>query len=80
MSLPINIEDLLSGAVVEGERIEFKQGWNPGPIMRTVCAFANDFENLGSGYIVVGIEEVDGKPQRPVWALIQINWKRSRGR
>lgn len=66
MSLPINIEDLLSGAIVEGERIEYKQGWNPGPIMRTVCAFANDFENLGSGYIVLGVQEVDGKPLRPV--------------
>jgi ATP-dependent DNA helicase RecG len=66
MSLPINIEDLLSGAIVEGERIEFKEGWNPGPIMRTVCAFANDFENLGSGYIVVGVKELDGKPVRPV--------------
>jgi ATP-dependent DNA helicase RecG len=66
MSLPINIENLLSGAIVEGERIEFKEGWNPGPIMRTVCAFANDFENLGSGYIVVGVKEENGKPLRPV--------------
>lgn len=66
MSLPINIEDLLSGAIVEGERIEFKEGWNPGSIMRTVCAFANDFENLGSRYIVVGVKEEKGKPLRPV--------------
>ena len=66
MSLPVNIEDLLAGTIVEGERMEFKEGWNPGPIMRTVCAFANDFENLGSGYVIVGVEEVDGKPKRPV--------------
>lgn len=66
MSLPVNIEDLLAGTIVEGERMEFKQGWNPGPIMRTVCAFANDFENLGSGYVIVGVEEEDGKPKRPV--------------
>jgi outer membrane lipoprotein-sorting protein len=44
MSIPINIEDLLSGKIVEGTRIEFKQGWNPPAIMRTICAFANDFE------------------------------------
>jgi ATP-dependent DNA helicase RecG len=29
MSILINIEDLLSGKIVEGTRIEFKQGWNP---------------------------------------------------
>jgi ATP-dependent DNA helicase RecG len=66
MSLLINIEDLLSGQIVEGSRMEFKEGWNPGTIMRTVCAFANDFENEGSGYIVVGVEEANGKPVRPV--------------
>lgn len=66
MSILVSIEDLLSGEVVEGTRMEFKQGWNPKTIMRTVCAFANDFENEGSGYIIVGVEEVDGKPVRPV--------------
>jgi len=29
--------------------------------MRTVGAFANDFENLGSGYIIVGVEEDKGR-------------------
>ncbi len=43
MSILINIEDLLSCKIVEGPRIEFKEGWNPIAIMRTVCAFANDF-------------------------------------
>lgn len=66
MSLLVNIEDLLSGAIVEGTRIEFKEGWNPTPIMRTICAFANDFENEGSGYIIVGTAEENGKPVRPV--------------
>jgi ATP-dependent DNA helicase RecG len=69
MNIPINIETLLAGKVVESERIEFKKGWNPTRIMRTVAAFANDFENLGSGYIVVGIEEVDGMPKRPAFGF-----------
>ncbi len=43
--LPINLEDLLRQRKVEGNRIEYKKGWNPDPIMRTLCAFANDFEN-----------------------------------
>lgn len=37
--------------------------------MRTVGAFANDFENLGSGYIVVGIEEENGMPKPPVYGF-----------
>ncbi len=45
--LPINLEDLLRQRKVEGDRIEYKKGWNPNPITRTLCAFANDFENLG---------------------------------
>lgn len=66
MSIPINIETLLSGKIVEGARMEFKEGWNPKTIMRTVCAFANDFDNVGSGYIIVGVEEDNGKPVRPL--------------
>ena len=52
--LPINLEDLLRQRKVEGDRIEYKAGWNPDPILRTLCAFANDFENLGGGYVVIG--------------------------
>lgn len=47
--LPINLNDLLRQRTIEGDRIEYKTGWNPDPIIRTVCAFANDFENLGGG-------------------------------
>lgn len=66
MSLLLNIADLLSGEIVEGTRMEFKEGWNPKTIMRSVCAFANDFENEGSGYIILGVKEENGKPIRPV--------------
>ena len=66
MALPININDLLNKNKVEGNRIEFKTGWNPDKIYRTICAFANDFDNLGGGYILVGVEEENGKAKRPV--------------
>lgn len=46
MTLPINIEDLLSARTVESDRIEFKEGWNPDAIYRSICAFANDFDNI----------------------------------
>ncbi|MCU7247884.1 AlbA family DNA-binding domain-containing protein [Pseudomonas koreensis] len=52
--LPINLNDLLRQRTVEGERIEYKAGWNPDAILRTFCAFAHDFENLGGGYVVIG--------------------------
>lgn len=29
------------------KRIEFKAGWNPSTIYRTICAFANDFSDIG---------------------------------
>ena len=61
MRLPVNIEELLSGRAVEGNRIEYKTGWNPDSIYRTICAFANDFDETGGGYIVVGVQEEKGR-------------------
>lgn len=65
MALPINIADLVQGRAVESERIEYKKGWNPGPIYRSICAFANDFDDIGGGYIIVGIAEENGRPVLP---------------
>ena len=65
MSLPINLNDLINGTTVEWERIEFKEGWNDLNILHSICAFANDFSNLGGGYVIVGIAEKDGKPILP---------------
>ena len=56
MALAINIEDLLNKQKIESNRIEFKKGWNPGSIYRSICAFANDFDDLGGGYILVGVD------------------------
>ena len=69
MPLPINIEDLLSARTVESDRIKFKTGWNPDAIYRSICAFANDFDNTGGGYILIGVEEENGIPKRPVKGL-----------
>jgi len=63
--LPINIQDLFTGRVVEWERLEFKEGWNPETIVRSICAFANDFHNWGGGYLVIGVTDLDGKPVLP---------------
>jgi len=65
MPIPININDLINGTTVEWERIEFKEGWNDLDIIHTICAFANDFGNLGGGYVIIGIAEKGGKPILP---------------
>ncbi len=65
MALPVNIEDLINGRTVEWERIEFRKGWNPERTLKTITAFANDFNNWGGGYIILGIEEKDGRPILP---------------
>jgi ATP-dependent DNA helicase RecG len=70
--LPINIEDLLRQRTVEGERIEYKAGWNPDAIMRTLCAFANDFANLGGGYVVIG-QDCDATTGRPVFPPVGLS-------
>ena len=54
MALPINIEDLLNKLKVESNRIEFKMGRNPTSIYHSVCAFVNDFNDLGGGFILAG--------------------------
>ena len=65
MPIPINIEELISGRVVEWERLEFKKGLNPEDVIHTLCAFANDFNNLGGGYILLGVEAIEGRPVLP---------------
>ncbi len=72
MALPVNINELLQGAVVEWERLEFKEGWNPEDIIHSICAFANDLNNWGGGYLIVGVAEVQGRAQLPPVGL-QVN-------
>jgi ATP-dependent DNA helicase RecG len=65
VALPININDLLNGRTVEWERIEFKEEWNPERTLHSICAFANDINNWGGGYIIVGVKENNGYPILP---------------
>ena len=65
MKLPINIKDLLASGKIEWERLEFKKGWNPENVLHTLCAFANDFHNLGGGYVIIGVAERNGRPVLP---------------
>ncbi len=69
MALPINIIDLINRKVVESARVEYKRNWNPEAILHSICAFANDIDNWGGGYIIIGVEEEDGMPKLPVPGL-----------
>ncbi len=61
MSIPITIEKLLNENIVESARIEFKENWNPDETLKTISAFANDTDNWGGGYIVIGLKESQGQ-------------------
>ncbi len=67
--LPINLDDLLHQRTVESARVEFKASWRPETtgrqVLRTICAFANDFHNLNGGYIVIGVGEQGGRAVLP---------------
>ena len=64
--LPIDINMLLEQREVESSRIEYKKDWNPAECIRTICAFANDIEDQDGGYILIGVEEENGRPILPV--------------
>ena len=71
MAIPVNIGELINQRVVESNRIEFKKSWNPNEIIHSICAFANDIDNVGGGYIVIGVEEKDGSLVFPVAGVEQ---------
>jgi ATP-dependent DNA helicase RecG len=50
--LPINLENLLRQRQVEGERIEYKEGWSLDANLRTLAAFANS----AGGSLKIGIK------------------------
>ena len=70
MALPVNLEQLLTGQVVEWARLECKAGWNEEGALHTICAFANDLDNWGGGYLIIGVAEQDGRLELPPAGLL----------
>lgn len=62
--LPINVDDLVHCRTIEPERVKFKAVWHPETtgfqVLKTLCAFANDYHNLNGGYVVLGVAEERG--------------------
>jgi ATP-dependent DNA helicase RecG len=73
--LPINLNDLLRLQGVESPRVEFKASWDEkytgAQVIKTICAFANDFQNLNGGYIVIGVAEQDSVAVLPPKGLTE---------
>lgn len=70
--LPMNLDDLIHAKTVESAQIEFKRSWSEQTLLQviqSISAFANDFHNLGGGYIFIGIDEKEGKPVLPPHGL-----------
>jgi len=66
--LPFHLDNLLNPARTEDVRVEFKAGWDEHikqAVTRTICAYANDLLNLNGGYIVLGVEDMEGRPVLP---------------
>jgi ATP-dependent DNA helicase RecG len=75
-TLPINLDKLIHRKVIENDRVEFKATWDEyikKSVVRSVCAFANDLLNNNGGYIILGIEEREGKPVLPPCGLDDLN-------
>ncbi|HEV7672239.1 MAG TPA: ATP-binding protein [Thermoanaerobaculia bacterium] len=64
--LPLSLDLLLT---FESARIELKASWDEkttgSQVLRTIAAFANDFQNLNGGYVVIGVEAPNGVPILP---------------
>lgn len=70
MALPANIDELIHGNTIEWDRIELKKSWNPENILHSICAFANDINNLDGGYVIIGVEEENGVAKLPATGLV----------
>ena len=67
-------KDILLNGSVEGSSIEYKKSLNfKDKILKTICAFANNYMNDEICFLFVGVEEIDDKstgdrgiPRRPI--------------
>lgn len=70
MSIFVDVEDLIRTRRIEECRVVLYPKWEPAKVMHDICAFANDIEGYGCGYIVIGATghgyetEIPGIPDR----------------
>lgn len=61
-----SIENILNRSYSDKKHIVLLEEYNPDSFLKTISAFANDIDNSGSGYIILGIKEEYGKFVEPV--------------
>lgn len=69
--------DIIENAAIESDCIEYKKSATfKNKILKTVCAFANNYMNREIGLLFIGVEEVDDKetgekayPKRPIYGV-----------
>lgn len=70
VALTVDILRLLRGEAVEWERIDFRKNFHALSVLRSICAFANDINNSGGGYVIIGTEDNEQNlPVFPVYGL-----------
>lgn len=77
--LPVRLEDLIHARTVESSRLEFKKTWNDvirDAVVPTIAAFANDYQGLNGGYVILGIEDKGGQPILPPHGLDDLDLER----
>jgi len=67
--LHLSLKQIIEGNTIESQRLDYKKGWNPEDVIHTITAFATDFHNEGGGYLIIGVEEENGLPKRPISGL-----------
>ena len=68
MRINVTIRDIIDKKRIESNRLEFKRSWSEQTfeqVMKTITAFANDFQNTNGGYILVGIDDAGKLPDQP---------------
>ena len=60
--IPVDVCMLIHCIFMNPERIEYVSNWDPDVVAHTICAFANDFENVDGRYIIIGVKEDCGIP------------------
>lgn len=61
MPLHIHLASIVDNGVIEPYRVELMGRWDPSVVLHTVCAFANDLDDVGGGYIVIGLDGTEGR-------------------
>jgi ATP-dependent DNA helicase RecG len=61
----------------ESARVEWKENVaNPQNVVKTLCAFANDFQQVGGGRVLCGLKEEKNESGEPVAVVVGLDEKR----